>query len=83
MPVNNPEGSVRSVASGEKDLSEREMFRRARFIGEPAPDHKIPEDPMDPVDAKYLIEEELFLEAIPRGTSPPSSPPGWARTSRS
>jgi hypothetical protein len=71
MPVNNPEGSVRSVASGEKDLSEREMFRRARFIGEPAPDHKIPEDPMDPVDAKYLIEEPSVDGWSPPTTSHP------------
>jgi glutamate decarboxylase len=53
------------VASGEKDLSQRLMLRRARFLGHPAPDHKIPEDPMDPVDAKYLIEEELFLDGDP------------------
>jgi glutamate decarboxylase len=63
--VNNPQSSVRFVASREKDLNERMMLRRARFIGEPAPDHKIPEDPMDPVDAKYLIEEELFLDGDP------------------
>ena len=65
MPVTKPESSLRSVASGEKDLSERLMLRRARFIGEPAPDHKLPEGPMDPVDAKYLIEEELFLDGDP------------------
>jgi len=53
------------VASGEKDLNERMMLRRARFIGRPAPDNKIPEDPMDPVDAKYLIQEELFLDGDP------------------
>ncbi|MGA8806074.1 MAG: pyridoxal-dependent decarboxylase [Solirubrobacterales bacterium] len=53
------------MASREKDLNERLMLRRARFIGEPAPDHKLPDDPMDPVDAKYLIEEELFLDGDP------------------
>ena len=53
------------MASREKDLNERMMLRRARFIGEPAPDHKLPEDPMDPVDAKYLIEEELLLDGDP------------------
>jgi hypothetical protein len=65
MPVNTSQGSVRSVASREKDLNERMMLRRGRFIGEPAPDHRIPEEPMDPMDAKYLIEEELFLDGDP------------------
>src|SRR5262245_66592794 len=41
------------------------MLRRGRFIGQPAPDHRIPEEPMDPKDAKYLIEEELFLDGDP------------------
>ena len=54
-----------SVPSREKDLNKRLMLRRGRFIGETAPDHRIPEHPMDPMDAKYLIEEELFLDGDP------------------
>jgi glutamate decarboxylase len=38
---------------------------RGRFIGEPAPDHKLPENPMDPADARLLIEEELLLDGDP------------------
>src|SRR5439155_13271182 len=38
---------------------------RARFLGEPAPDHKIPEEPMDPRAARMLIEEELLLDGDP------------------
>ena len=38
---------------------------RARFLGEPAPDHKLPDGPMDPADARLLIEEELFLDGDP------------------
>jgi glutamate decarboxylase len=44
-------------------------FSRAKFIGEPAPDHKIPDDPMDPADARLLIDQELCSTAIPRRTS--------------
>jgi glutamate decarboxylase len=55
----------RPVANRDKGPSEQATFSRARFIGEPAPDHKIPEDPMDPADAKLLIEEELFLDGDP------------------
>jgi glutamate decarboxylase len=38
---------------------------RGKFIGEPAPDHKLPEGPMNPADARLLIEEELFLDGDP------------------
>jgi glutamate decarboxylase len=38
---------------------------RGRFIGEPAPDHKLPDGPMNPADARLLIEEELFVEGDP------------------
>jgi glutamate decarboxylase len=38
---------------------------RGRFIGEAAPDHKLPEGPMDPADARLLIEEELLLDGDP------------------
>jgi glutamate decarboxylase len=38
---------------------------RAEFIGKPAPDHKLPEDPMDPRFARMLIEEELLLDGDP------------------
>ena len=41
------------------------MFSRARFIGEPAPDHRIPDEPMDPVSTRLLIEEELFIDGDP------------------
>ena len=37
---------------------------RGRFIGEPAPDHKLHESPMDPADARLLIEEELLLDGV-------------------
>ena len=52
----------------EKPASERNTFGRARFIGEPAPDHKLPDQPMDPADARLLIEEELFLDGDPAST---------------
>jgi glutamate decarboxylase len=38
---------------------------RGGFIGEPAPDHELPENPMDPADARLLIEEELLLDGDP------------------
>ena len=38
---------------------------RARFLSEPAPDHRLPAGPMDPADARLLIEEELFLDGDP------------------
>jgi glutamate decarboxylase len=40
-------------------------FSRARFLGQPAPDHRIPDGPMDPADARLLIEEELLLDGDP------------------
>jgi glutamate decarboxylase len=43
----------------------RALGGRARFLGEPAPDHKLPDGPMDPADARLLIEEELFLDGDP------------------
>ena len=50
-------------------MAERENassdFARARFVGEPAPDHRIPEDPMDPASTRLLIEEELFIDGDP------------------
>ncbi len=50
-------------------MAEREKgpsnFGRARFIGEPAPDHRIPDDPMDPADARLLIDQELLLDGDP------------------
>ena len=38
---------------------------RGKFVGQPAPDHKLPERPMNPADARLLIEEELFLDGDP------------------
>jgi glutamate decarboxylase len=43
----------------------RALGGRARFLGEPAPDHRLPDGPMDPADARLLIEEELFLDGDP------------------
>jgi glutamate decarboxylase len=43
----------------------RKAFGRGRFLSEPAPDHKLPEEPMDPADARLLIEEELYLDGDP------------------
>jgi glutamate decarboxylase len=40
-------------------------FNRAKFIGEPAPDHKLPDGSMDPIDAHLLIEQELLLDGDP------------------
>ena len=40
-------------------------FNRGRFITEPAPDHKIPDGPMDAADAHLLIEQELLLDGDP------------------
>ena len=40
-------------------------FNRAKFIGEPAPDNKLPDGPMDPADAHLLIEQELLLDGDP------------------
>jgi glutamate decarboxylase len=55
----------RQMAEREKGTSEQSSFSRARFIGEPAPDHKIPEDSMDPADARLLIDQELLLDGDP------------------
>jgi glutamate decarboxylase len=41
------------------------MSFRARFLEQPAPDHKLPDDPMDPEATKLLIEEELLLDGDP------------------
>ena len=38
---------------------------RGGFLGEPAPDHKLPDGPMDPADARLLIEAELFIDGDP------------------
>jgi glutamate decarboxylase len=54
------------VAEREKHPNARGSgFNRARFLGEPAPDDKIPDGPMDPADARLLIDEELFLDGDP------------------
>jgi hypothetical protein len=40
------------VAEGEKHPNAQgDGFNRAKFITQPAPDHKIPDGPMDPADA--------------------------------
>jgi glutamate decarboxylase len=40
-------------------------FNRARFLTEAAPDHKLPDGPMDPTDARLLIDQELLLDGDP------------------
>jgi glutamate decarboxylase len=56
----------RPMAKREKQPSEEAAtFSRARFLGEPAPDHKLPAGPMDPTAARMLIEEELLLDGDP------------------
>ncbi len=54
-------------AAGRAAVSELETMDigRAAFIGKPAPDDKIPEEPMDPGAARLLIEEELLLDGDP------------------
>jgi glutamate decarboxylase len=54
------------VAERENRPSEQSTFARARFVGQPAPDHRIPEEPMDPTSTRLLIEEELFLDGDPQ-----------------
>ena len=38
---------------------------RAAFVGKPAPDDKLPDEPMDPRAARMLVEEELLLDGDP------------------
>jgi glutamate decarboxylase len=38
---------------------------RAAFVGKPAPDGKLPDEPSDPRFARMLIEEELLLDGDP------------------
>ncbi|UGS37802.1 Glutamate decarboxylase [Capillimicrobium parvum] len=47
------------------DQADRAMRDGARFLTRDAPDHEIPDDPMPPVEAMRLIEEELILDGIP------------------
>ena len=57
---------VSCLMPGRENASSGEShFARARFIGEAAPDHKIPDDPMDPEDARLLIDQELLLDGDP------------------
>ena len=55
------------VASGRSHptTEDRRGAVRSRSITEPAPDHKLPDGPMDPIDAHLLIEQELFLDGDP------------------
>jgi glutamate decarboxylase len=53
------------VPKRENRSIEESTFTRARFIGEAAPDHKLPEGPMDPMAARLLIEEDLLLDGDP------------------
>jgi glutamate decarboxylase len=53
------------MAGREKRFTGEGMFARARFVGEPAPDNSIPEEPLDPASTRLLIEAELFLDGDP------------------
>jgi hypothetical protein len=56
----------RRMAEREKPPKpEARGFGRARWVTEPAPDHKLPDGPMDPADAHLLIEQELLLDGRP------------------
>src|SRR4051795_10020091 len=56
----------RPVASGEKDLNRQKIVEgRVRWVTEPAPDNKLPDGPMDPIDAHLLIDQELLLDGDP------------------
>jgi glutamate decarboxylase len=55
----------RPMTEREKGPTQGSDFGRARFIGEAAPDDKIPDDPMDPQDARLLIDQELLLDGDP------------------
>jgi glutamate decarboxylase len=50
-------------------VAEREnvsrLFPKAHFLEEPAPDHKLPDDPMDPEATRLLLQEELLLDGDP------------------
>src|SRR5690242_20824790 len=45
--------------------SEGSLPGRLHWLGEPAPDDKLPAGAMDPVDAHRLIEQELLLDGDP------------------
>src|SRR5690349_3964362 len=47
------------------ELEHKAMRLGSRFLLEDAPDHQIPAEPMTPVDAMRLIEDELVLDGIP------------------
>jgi hypothetical protein len=48
------------------------------FLTESAPDHAIPEDPLMPIAAQRLVQQELAVEGIPERNLATSSPPGWS-----
>jgi glutamate decarboxylase len=56
-----------SAESGhlERPPQPQRALSRGRFIGEAAPDNKLPDEPMDPSDARLLIEAELFIDGDP------------------
>src|SRR4051794_27954423 len=47
------------------ELAERGTKYGGRFLTQDAPDHQLPKEPMDPVQAMRLIEEDLVLDGIP------------------
>jgi len=54
------------MAKREMDPNEKKVVEgRVRWVTEPAPDHKLPDAPMDPIDAHLLIEQELLLDGDP------------------
>ena len=70
------------MASREKGPSyEQIVAGRVRWVAEPAPDHKLPDEPMDPIDAHLLIEQELLLDGDPEKNLATFVTPGWVPTS--
>ncbi len=53
------------MADPEPQISISGGFARGSFLGEPAPDNRIPDEPMDPEDARILIDQELLLDGDP------------------
>jgi glutamate decarboxylase len=45
--------------------TERSLGERAAFLTRDAPDHEIPAEPMEPLEAMRLIQQELVLDGIP------------------
>src|SRR5687768_3085282 len=69
MTVHEHQPTPPSSSNGEDLAKQLEALGEAygnRFLLEPAPDDKLPEHGMSPVDAMRLIDEELVLDGIPQ-----------------